>query len=93
MNGRRERRRRCSALGFRRHARRPRCRAWRNSAPCARALGRSGARMLMRSCAHARHDTASAGATANVQWHASAMHSSTETDGGRRVAPHRECDA
>ncbi|EDS83776.1 hypothetical protein BURPSS13_X0904 [Burkholderia pseudomallei S13] len=33
------------------------------------------------------------GATANVQWHASAMHSSTETDGGRRVAPHRECDA
>ncbi|EDO89167.1 hypothetical protein BURPSPAST_AC0161 [Burkholderia pseudomallei Pasteur 52237] len=49
--------------------------------------------MLMRSCAHARHDTASAGSAANVQWHASAMHSSTETDAGRRVAPHRECDA
>ncbi|EDU12164.1 hypothetical protein BURPS1655_D1033 [Burkholderia pseudomallei 1655] len=52
--------------------------------------------MLMRSCAHAlmRGTIRRArGSAANVQWHASAMHSSTETDAGRRVAPHRECDA
>lgn len=98
MNGRRERRRRCLRLDASLSA--PRVSA---AMPRLEKFGamRSGARALMcicayvhmRSCAHARHDTASAGVDSKCSMACSAMHSSTETDAGRRVEPRRTANA